>query len=781
MGELTPASLREELSVVGQRRPKADAGAKVTGQSQYIHDLELPGMLYGRILYSDRVSAKIVSIDTSEAQAIPGVKAVLTGYNAPVVRFGMMKDNVALKRDRVRQYRDEIAAVAASSPEAAAEALAKIKVTYEDLPAVFAPQDALAEGAPILHDVDLKGNPVETNKLRLPWKFEAGDLTAGEAASAFVAEGEYETQWVTHCCLGTAGCVALFDANDNLTIYSSTQIPSLAKADFHDALKAMKVPGSVRVVNMTVGGGFGSKLDTYAFEYIAILLAHKTKKPVKILFDREEEFIATSPRQPFKVKIRQGCDTEGRLTFRDIQCTLDNGAYTSWGATTPSVAMMPATSLYRVPNVRYKATCVYTNNTYSQAMRGYGTPQLTFALECNMDELAEQAGLDPYEFRLRNANRPGEESPQGFIANTCGHKECLDEVATRLGWAEKRGKGERKGAKARGVGMACLLHVGGGAKIYKSDGCGTLLKMDDFGKVDIYSGSMDIGQGLDTILQQIVAETLGIKPERINVVIGDTDVCPWDVGVHASRSTFVAGNSALNAAQLVREQILEFAAGMLDMPIESLDLKDGKVVCLEDPEKDTTIDKVARKAHFAVKGSTMFMAAHFYEPDTDLLGGDFKANYSAAYAWGAHGVEVEVDTETGKVDIIRYIAAHDVGRAINPMLLEGQVYGAALQGVGFALTEEMVYDHGRLLNPNFRDYKILTALDSLPVEPVLVELPEPNGPYGAKGIGEPGLVPTAPAIANAVYDAVGIRLRRLPMKPERVLEALFAKEGRVIE
>ncbi len=766
-----------DLCAVGKPIPKADASEKVVGRTVYVHDLVLPGMLHGKILYSERVSARIVSIDTAEAERVPGVRAVITADNTPEIRFGFLKDNTALKKGRVRQYRDEIAAVAATTPEAAAEALSRIRVVYEDLPAVFDPDEALAEGAVLLHEADAKGKAVKDNRLRLPWKVEAGDVAAGEAESAFVAEGEYDAGWVTHCCLGTSGCVASFDTRDDLTVHSNTQIPSLAKNDFQEALKAMGVRGRVRVVNTAVGGGFGSKLDTYAYEYIAILLAHRTRRPVKIVFDREEEFVATSPRQPTRIRIRQGCDREGRLTFRDISMVLDNGAYTSWGATTPTVMMMPSTSLYRVPNIRFRATCVYTNNTYAQAMRGYGTPQVTFAIESNLDELAEKAGIDPYEMRLRNANQAGDVTPQGFRPATCGHRACLEEVARRLDWPAARARPKSRGRKARGVGMACLMHVGGGAKIYKSDGCGTMIKMDDQGRVDVFSGSMDIGQGLDTVLRQIVAETLGIPVAHVNVVVGDTDVCPWDVGVHASRSTFVAGNSAQAAARTVRDQILAFAEEVLEAPKEILSLRDGQVVCSEDASKNTPLDKILRKAHFASSGNTMFMAAEFFEPKTDLLAGDFKGNFSASYAWGCHGVEVEVDTETGHVEILRYVAAHDVGRAINPMLLKGQIYGAGLMGVGYALTEEMIYEEGRLRNPNFRDYKILTAADTIPVEPVLVETDDPAGPYGAKGIGEPGLVPTAPAIANAIYDAVGVRLHSLPMKPEAVLAAILGRRA----
>ena len=767
------------FAAVGKPLPKADAVEKVSGRTVYIHDLKLPGMLYGKIKYADRPSARIVSIDTSEAEKVPGVRAVITAYNTPEIRFGFLKDNTALKKDRVRQYRDEIAAVAATTPEAAEEAVRRIRVEYEDLPAVFDPEEALKPGAPLVHETDAKGRPLKDNRLRLPWRLEAGDVAKGEAEAVYIAEGEYETTWVTHCCMGTSGCIAVFDPHDNLTVYSNTQIPSLAKADFQEALKAMGLGGKrVRVVNAAIGGGFGSKLDTYAYEYIAILLAHRTRRAVKIVFDREEEFFATSPRQPTRIRVRQGCDAQGRLTFREISMVLDNGAYTSWGATTPTVMMMPASSLYRVPNIRFEAVCVYTNNTYAQAMRGYGTPQVTFAIECNLDELAEKAGIDPYELRRRNANQPGEVTPQGFRITTCGHTECLDEVARRLDWSAKRGRPAGNGRKRRGVGMACLLHVGGGAKIYRSDGCGTLVKVDDFGNVDVFSGSMDIGQGLDTVIRQIVAETLGVAPEKVNVIVGDTDVCPWDVGVHASRSTFIAGNSALGAAKMIRDQILEFAGHMLEAPKEILELRDGQVVCREDPSKTVPLDKVLRRAHFAPSGNTMFMAAHFYEPDTKMLEGDFKGNYSCTYTWGCHGVEVEVDTETGHVEILRYVAAHDVGRAINPMLLKGQIYGAALMGIGYALTEEMIFEQGKLRNPNFRDYKILTVRDAVPVEPVIVETEDPAGPFGAKGIGEPGLVPSAPAIANAIYDAVGVRLRQLPMKPERVLRAIKERAGR---
>ncbi|MGD8664097.1 MAG: molybdopterin-dependent oxidoreductase, partial [Desulfobacterales bacterium] len=460
---------------------------------------------------------------------------------------------------------------------------------------------------------------------------------------------------------------------------------------------------------------------------------------------------------------------KGKLLFRDISMILDNGAYTSWGATTPSVMMMPITSLYRVPNVRYEAKCVYTNNTYSQAMRGYGNPQATFAIESTMDMLAEKAGIDPIEFRRINANKSGDVSPQDLRITTCGLEECMDSVKTTLEWDRPKKKGE-------GVGMASLIHVGGGARVYKSDGCGTILKMDDFGKVDLFTGATDMGQGADTIVAQIVAEELGLQVEDIHVIHSDTDVCPWDVGAHASRTTFIAGNAALGAARKIKSRLLEMGAKQLEAPLEKLILRDRCIIHIENPEKRVEIGKLLRKAHFG-HGGQMLMAEHFYDPANENMGKDFKGNMSMTYTFGSHGVRVKVDEDTGKVKILKYVAAHDVGKAINPMLLEGQVYGGVMMGIGYALSEQVVLEKGENMNPNFRDYKILTAKDVVPIEAPVHETTDDDGPYGAKGIGEPGCVPTAPAVANAVYDAVGVRIKDLPVTPEKVLAAIREKKG----
>jgi len=754
----------QEFSTVGKRVPKLDAVDKATGRAQYIQDVKLPGMLYGKILYSKYPHARIVDIDTSKAEKLRGVRVVLTGEDIPKIRMGVYKDNPPLKAGKVRSYRDEVAAVAATDPEIVKAAIDLIEVTYQALPSVFDPITAMQPDAPLVHENH------KTNILKMPWKLHYGDVKSARKEAAYVIEKRFTTTWVTHCCLGTSGAIADFDNNNNLTVHTNTQIPSLAQKDFQETLKALGIRDRrVRVIKPFIGGGFGSKLDTYAYEHVAILLAWHARRPVKILFDREEEFVATSTRQPTIIDIAMGCDAEGRLLFRDMNMVLDNGAYTSWGVTTPSVMMMPITSLYRVPNVRYEARCVYTNNTYSQAMRGYGNPQATFAIESAMDILAEAAGIDRIEIRRINSNRPGDETPQGLKITTCGLPECIDAVEKTLDLEKPKIRGE-------GVGIASLIHVGGGARIYKSDGCGAIIKLDDFGKADVFTGASDMGQGSDTVIAQIVAEQLGLEVDDIHVIHQDTDICPWDVGAHASRTTFVAGNAALGAAKKIKNRILELGAGVMGVPQSKLGLRNRHVFDQDDPEKTMPIAKLLRKAHFS-HGGTMMMADYFYDPANENMGRDFRGNMSMTYAFGTHGVRLKVDEETGKVEILDYVAAHDVGRAINPMLLDGQVHGGVMMGVGYALTEQVILDKGRNMNPDFRDYKILTAKDAIPLTPVVIETIDSDGPYGAKGIGEPGCVPTAPAIANAIYDAIGVRITDLPITPERVLAEIKKRNG----
>lgn len=786
---------------VGKSHPRVDRD-KVTGRATYINDIKLPRMLYGKILYSSRPHARIVRIDTSKAEKLHGVRAVLTGYNIPEVRVGFLGDQTPLKKDKVRQFRDEVAAVAAIDEDTAEEAIHLIEVEYEDLPAVFDPLEAMQKDAPLVHEYDARGKPRRNNILPLPWRLVAGDVEKARKESAYVVKDQFRTQWVHQTCMGTSGGVAYFDVRDNLVFHSVTNVPFGGKDRLDMFLKNLGIKGRSRILTPYVGGSFGSKLDTDIYEFILVLLAWKTGCPVKIVFSRQEEFQASPPRQPVIATVEQGCDKNGRLTFRAVEMILDNGAYTSWGATTPSVMMIPMSSLYKVPNIHFQATCVYTNNIYAQAMRGYGNPQATFVVEQSMDQLAEAAGIDPMEFRRINANEPYEKTPMGLAITTCPLKDCLDEVKSRLKWDEKRGK--RNG---RGVGVASFIHVGGGARVYLSDAQGIIVKVDDEGKVTVITGGTDQGQGSETIIPQMVAESMGFRPEDVFIFSGDTEVCPWDVGTHASRHAFITGHAILTVAAEVKQKILDLAARLMGKLIQqefkkkakidpafvepeidysllsdakNLDIKAGVVFLKTEPDNPFTklpVARILRKAHMTGTGKgDMVIAEAFYDPPNEMLDREGKGNLSCCYTFGTHGAEVEVDTETGEVKILNYVAAHDVGRAINPMLVKGQIYGATVMGVGYGLTEEMIVNHGRVMNPNLLDYKILTAKDALPIQPVIVEPFEPSGPFGAKGIGEPACVPTAPAIINAIYDAVGVRIKDLPATPEKVLAALRKKE-----
>jgi CO/xanthine dehydrogenase Mo-binding subunit len=787
---------------IGKPIPRPDAPDKAAGKAHYIHDLQRPGMLYGKIKYSKYAHARIKHIDITKAERIPGVKSVITANNTPGIRFGFLRDNLALKKDKVRQFRDEVAAVAAIDPDIAAEAVDLIRVEYEPLPGVFSPHEAMKEGAPLVHETDPRGQSRSHNILPVKYHHESGDLDAGKRAAKHAVEGEFTTPLVQHCCLGTAGCIAEFDMNGNLTIWAKTQIPFLAQRDFNRALSNMGLKGkNTRVIVPALGGGFGSGLDTHAYEYIAILLAFRTGQPVKIVYSRREEFSNLSPRQSSRTRILQGCDQNGKLTFRQVEVLQDNGAYTSWGATYPSVMMMPATSLYRVPNILFDAKLVYTNNTYCQAMRGYGNPELTWALESNMDELAEEARIDPFEFRMLNRNEPGDTTPMGLKISTCGLEECLETVAKKLNW-----KSGTKKDKNRGIGIASLIHVGGGGRIYRSDASGMILKLDDFGNVNVFHGGVEMGQGLHAILIQSVAEALGVMPDKVFINPTDTGTCPWDVGTHASRGAFMAGNAAILAAQKLRGKIFELAEELFPEEAE----KNLKNYLEKNPEYnplDIDVAKAVKKDRFELQGGYIFIrdfpnepwlrmdlgrllrAAHFrqqgqmlttevfYDPPNELP--DFEkgfGNISATYAFGTQGAEVEVDTETGEVKIIRMVAAHDVGKVLNPPGLKGQIYGALAQGVGYALYEELKSAEGKIENSDFRDYKIpRTPEMDFPIDIEFIETNDTFGPFGAKGVAEPGLVPTAPAISNAIYNAVGVRIRDLPITPEKILKALKSR------
>jgi xanthine dehydrogenase molybdenum-binding subunit len=640
-------------------------------------------------------------------------------------------------------------------------------VDYEELPVVFDPDSALRPGAPLVHD------QLGSNLVNLNYQFAHGDVESAFAQAHVVVEGSYRLNYVTTACLGTMVAIASWSApgspEANLTMWSTTQVPFLYRRDLAEALG---ITGDrVRVIQPPVGGNFGRGLDLYPIDIIAALLSRRAGRPVKIAFERIEEFIASPTREPCVIHLRTAADRAGRLLARDARVVIDNGAYVSWGSTTPYVMLATTAGLYRVPSVRFDTTIVYTNNPYSGSMRGYGNLEITFAVEAQMDDLAEHLGLDPVEIRRRNATQAGDVNPQGSVITSCGMTECLDAVEREI--RKPVARPSRPGWK-RGVGYAAMFHVGGGARVYRSDGCGAILKLDDFGKVSLITGASEIGQGSETVLAMIVAEELGVPLGRVEVINSDTAVKPWDVGVHASRTTFIAGNAALLAARELKEKLLALAASVMDERQEHLELGDGRVRVMGHPERSMEYDRVVRAGHFRAGGRTLVTEA-FYDPPTEMLSKDLRGNVSAAYAFAAQAVLVEVSEATGQVQVLKVASAHDVGRALNPPAAEGQIHGGIHMGLGYALSEELLIQEGRVINPQFMEYALLAASDMPDIVVELIETVDEAGPFGAKGLGESGTIPIAAAVANAVKDAVGVRLTELPMTPERVFRALSSR------
>jgi CO/xanthine dehydrogenase Mo-binding subunit len=763
------ALVSADYAVIGQRLPKRDAAAKVIGRAIYGHDLVRPGMLYGAILRSPHAHARLTHLDTTAAARLPGVYAVLTASDVPARPFGFARDSSIIKGPLVLRVGDEVAAVAAATPDLAAEALRMMVARYDLLPALFDPLAALSPGALCLH-------PEHGSNLYRRQVYSHGDVDAALAQAELLVEDEFELPHVSLAPMEPAFCLAEFDPQGDLLFYSTTQAPFQLQ---HTLAAAVGIsPGRVRVLQTVIGGAFGRGLDTYAFEAIAALLARAAGRPVRLAFDRREEFAAMPLRQPVRLRLRSGARQDGTLWVRDAQATLDIGAYASLGTMIPAVMAEAVASLYRVPHARFAVDLVYTNNPMTGAMRGFGGPQATFAVEVHMDRLAAALGVDPLDFRRQNANRPGEVTPQGLRFSTCGLEPCLalagEWVAERRLSAQPTPSSPGVAGIRRGLGLAAALNVGGGARMFRSDGAGAVVKVDDYGHVTLLTGATDMGQGADVVLAQIVAEMVGVRVDDVTVVNGDTAVVPWDVGAHASRTTFVAGQAALQAAAEARRQILETASEMLEAAPEDLDVRGGWVFVRGMPKRALALDKVIRARHFRPVGGRIVVGQGWYDPPNENVNSNLSGNLSATYSFSAQAAEVEVDLATGRVRVLGIYAASDVGQLINPMVVEGQLQGSIHMGLGYALSEQAFVEHGRVTNDSLRESGLLTAVDMPEIELRFLVEPDPLGPYGAKGAGELGILPVAPAVANAIYDAVGIRLTRLPFSPERVWTALAA-------
>jgi 4-hydroxybenzoyl-CoA reductase alpha subunit len=756
-----------EFSVFGKPLPRIDAWDKVTGEVKYLDDVRIPGMLYGKMLRSPHAHARILKVDTSKARALPGVRAVITADDTPGIKFSFLKtqaDKLPLCRDKVRYVGDEVAAVAADTLELAEEALGLIDVEYKPLPAVFDPEKAMGSDAPLIHE-DRESNVVfEGHK-------SFGDIEKGFKESDYVFEDRYITSKVTHCCMETHGCIACFDSLGKLTVLSPHQAPHTVRQEL---ARILDLPQEkVRVVQTPVGGGFGQRLVTDMKEPAAAILSRITRRPVKIVNTREEEFSTARTRYPYVVEIKTGVRKDGKILARQARVVLDNGAYNDKGLATLNYAGECFAMLYNAPHIKYDGYGVYTNKQFGTAFRGFGNPQVTFATESQLDEIAEKLGMDPQEIRLKNANKPGDITVSGAKLTSCALVECIEQAAERSGWEEKRKRPASLGdGRYRGIGMAAMIHTGGGGRFYGYAATDTFVKISEDGTVTVISPASEIGQGSTMVVAQITAEVLGIDPAEIIVINNDTEIVPYDLGAWGSRTSFICGNAAKSAAENVREEVMTAAAEMLDSAPDGLEAREGRIYVKSSPDKSAGFREVVQ---FAVKklGYPLSGKGRYHDPLAPQVGMDRKhGHHIPTFAFACQVVEVEVDTLTGQVRVVKVTAAHDTGRNINEQMAEGQVEGAILQGLGYALSEECMEHEGEVINPNFADYKIWTAMDMPPYDVILIESVDPDGPFGAKGIGEPGLVPMPAAVGNAIYHATGKRFKQLPLNPERVFFGL---------
>jgi len=761
--------VKKELKVIGKSFVKLDGRERVSGKAIYGHDIELPNMLHGAILRTKYPCAEIKSIDTSKARDLEGVECVITADDIDVNMIGYKRDHPILKKGKVNCNRDEIAAVAAKTFEIAAKAIELIEVEYAVREGIYNTDSALNENSPRINAYGKGTEQFDNKNIAETFHYEHGDLEKQKLKSKVVISKKYSLPRVTHCCLATSNITADYSKLDGrLTLWSSTQVPFLYQRDIAHALKMD--PSKIRIIQPVIGGGFGSKLDMLPFEPICALLSIKLGKPVQLLYTREEEFLASPTRQPMEIELTTGADKNGKFTFREVKIIKDNGAYTSWGATTPFVMMQTFSSLYQIPACVFDSTAVYTNNPFAGSFRGYGNPQATFSLESNIDLMAEELGIEKDKIRLINGNFAGEVTGQGLIYKTCGLIPAMEKVINESNF-KKSSTSSKDGRYRKGIGLASMLHVGGGAKIYRSDGCGTRLNLDHFGYLTIITGSNEIGQGSETVLAMIAKEELGIDMDKIKVINTDTDVKPWDVGVHASRTSFVAGNSLLGAISLLKENLNKKALQLMNNSSGELTYAEGSIFA---GKNEIKIDKVARELHFG-SPHELCTVSYFYEPPSAFQDKEFKGDVSGNYAFASQAIEVEVDTVTGNIKIEDVHVSQDVGRVLNPMGLQGQMEGGVAMGIGYALTEEMIYEEGELKNPSFHGYKLLTTTDMPNVHFYPIETYDEAGPYGSKGAGEAPLIPTAAAIANAVSNAIGVRFNSLPITPEMVLKALKDK------
>lgn len=771
-----------DLKVVGQSVRKFDAVEKVTGKAKFAADMQFDNMLHAAVLRSKVAHGVLKSIDISAAQALPGVAAVLTGQDVPGANsFGIiLKDEPVMiaVNQKIRKVGDALAIVAAETAEIAEKALGLIAVEIEELPAVFCPVQAMSETAPKVYE---KGNILGVRKIR------KGDIDKAFAECAAVVEHEYKTQMQEHCYIEPEAGIAKWE-NGLLTMWVATQNPHY---DAKEVARNLNIPlNRVRVVQAVTGGGFGGKLDISVQVYLG-LLAMAAKRPVKLVFSREESICTSVKRHPMTIWMKTGADRNGKLLAMECKIIGDTGAYASYGPGVLTRTAVHATGPYEISNLKIDAFTVYTNNPTAGAMRGFGVPQVAFVHESQMDMLAEKLGISPLEIRLRNALKVGSVTATGYkITQSAGAAPTMEAAAKKAQEVIPD-----RNTKKRGVGIGSMFYGVGNTGL--PNPAGAYVDLLDDGSVLVLTGCADIGQGSDTALAQIVAEEIGVSIEDVRVVSADTGVTPDAGASSASRQTYISGNAVRLAAQEAKKVMFDVAAQMLGVSPDEIVAANRMLTVKRSSESSPLMVDCQNECRLDLgltdnKGPVSVSIADciakcrsvgkltlghgWFNPDTTGLDPETGAGKPyGAYAYATQIAEVEVDVETGAVNVLNLVAAHDVGKAVNPVNVEGQIEGGCVIGLGYGLMEKVTVVDGVTRTPNLTTYVIPTALDVPRIYPVIVEETEESGPFGAKGVGEPALIPTAAAIANAIYDAVGIRMTELPITAEKLLERLNAQ------
>lgn len=748
------------LRSLGKSYPREDGPEMVAGLSRFVEDLQRPGMLYGAVVRSGRPHARILRVDASRAAKAPGVACVLTAADVPVNSYGLvLPDQPVLCGAKVRYEGDPVAALCATSWEAAEAAARLVRVRYEDLPAVTDPEEALRPESPRVHESHPTGNLVAQGSVI------RGDIERGFAEAEVIVEARYRTGPQEHAAIEPHLTLAEVDPAGRLNVYVSSQTPFRIQADL---ARVLKLPLSrVRVVSCVSGGAFGGKHEIM-LESLASLCAIKIRRPVTFRMTREEEFTVSTIRHAFTMDFKTGLTREGRITAVHVRCLLDGGAYCAAGTGVGAKGALMAPGPYVIPNVRSDFRLAYTNNGFAGAVRGFGATQTTFACERHMDLIARKLGIEPMELRRRNAMKTGDPAHSGDAITSCGLAETMDKAAAAIGW-DGIGRGRRSGRYRRGRGMAAMIYPVAG--FGQATPAAAFARVNQDATLTVITGIVDVGQGANVILRQIAAEELGVPFEHVQLINGDTAIAPFDPGSTGSRVAHVGGLGVKKAVARVKEKLLARAAAALEAAPEDLQIADGEVFVASAPERKKRLAEIAQNSYKA--GDILLAEGLHRSKDMGVNKANHQGKAFECYVFATQCAEVEVDAETGEYRVLRLVAAHDVGRAINPMNVEGQIEGGASMGFGLGTMELIQMSGGRVLNPGFRDYLIPTSAD-MPGDftSLIVEALEPRGPFGVKGVAEPSVNPTAPAVLNAICDAIGAEITGLPATPEAVLRAM---------